>query len=108
MRRENDLLYLSPPRGERSSEARVRGPLRDSERRNSAPSGEVPAPHPLPARGERESLASRERFFMSSLRAQAKQSSGRGRLRDCFVATLLAMTVVLPRKRGRRRAKRKR
>ena len=33
---------------------RVRGPLSDSERRNSAPSGETPSPHPLPARGERE------------------------------------------------------
>src|SRR5579862_2012184 len=45
----------SPRVRERSSKARVRGPLRDSERRNSAPSGEAPSPHPLPARGERES-----------------------------------------------------
>jgi hypothetical protein len=32
-------------------------------RRNSAPSREAPSPHPLPARGERESQASREEKF---------------------------------------------
>jgi len=46
--RQNSPL---PARGERSSEARVRGPLSDSERRNSAPGGKAPHPGPLPARG---------------------------------------------------------
>jgi hypothetical protein len=54
------FFHLSPPRGERSSEARVRGPLRESECRSSEPSGEAPSPHPLPARGAREAQASRE------------------------------------------------
>ncbi len=35
----------------------MRGPRRNSERRNSEPSGEAPSPHPLPARGERETAA---------------------------------------------------
>ncbi len=51
------FVHLSPLRGERSSErseARVRGPLRNSERCNSEPGGNAPSPHPLPARGERE------------------------------------------------------
>ena len=52
--RTRSLFHLSPPRGERSSAARVRGPLRDSERRKSEPGREAPSPHPLPASGERE------------------------------------------------------
>jgi hypothetical protein len=35
----------------------MRGPLRDCERRNSEPSGTAASPHPLAARGERESRA---------------------------------------------------
>jgi hypothetical protein len=78
--RENDfvcprggVLPLPAARGEveRSEAPRVRGPLRDSERRGwrngvadlrreAYPSREAPHPDPLPARGEREN--SRERL----------------------------------------------
>ncbi len=53
------LFSPRPARGERSSAARVRGPLRESERRNSEPGGTAPSPHPLPASGARECEASR-------------------------------------------------
>jgi hypothetical protein len=54
MRRENEFLFSPLPAcGERSSEARVRGPLRESERCNSKPSGKAPSSRPSPrARGE--------------------------------------------------------
>jgi hypothetical protein len=45
---------LLPACGEKAG---MRGPLRDSERRNSEPSGTAPSPLPLPARGEREARA---------------------------------------------------
>jgi error-prone DNA polymerase len=46
--RRLDVIHLSPLRGERSGEARVRGSLRDSE-----PSGDAPSPRPSPrTRGE--------------------------------------------------------
>jgi hypothetical protein len=53
------LVYLSPPRGERSSEARVRGPLRDSEHRKSERPSTPPHPDLLPACGEKECAAGR-------------------------------------------------
>src|SRR6202451_4178472 len=58
-RRENEeALHLSPPRGERSSEARVRGPLSESERCSPSPAERPPHPDLLPARGEKEALRS--------------------------------------------------
>ena len=68
-RRENGIAYsLLPACGEksRSDATRMRGPLRDSERRSSAPSGEAPSSQPSPrARGEgvRKRRAKRLIFF---------------------------------------------
>jgi hypothetical protein len=53
------LVYLSPRRGERSSEARVRGPLRDSEHRKSERPSTPPHPDLLPACGEKGCAAGR-------------------------------------------------
>src|SRR5271154_2105072 len=58
MRRENGISCAPLPaaRGEveRAKRARVRGPLRESERRNSEPADRPPHPNLLPARGEKE------------------------------------------------------
>src|SRR5579863_5600148 len=52
--RERISISPLPARGERSSVARVRGPLRDSEHRIVTRAAKPPHPDPLPARGERE------------------------------------------------------
>ncbi len=76
-RRENGIAYPPLPAcGERSSEARVRGPVRDSERRESSggvadghatlsPAETPPHPDLLPARGEKEKNAPRERDWIA-------------------------------------------
>src|SRR5580658_4918410 len=53
-RRGNDVAFsLLPARGEKSSEARMRGPLSESERCHSEPGGDAPSPRPSPrTRGE--------------------------------------------------------
>jgi hypothetical protein len=52
-------FHLSPLRGERSSEARVRGPLSDSERCNSEPSENAPTLSPPAGRGCHERAGGR-------------------------------------------------
>jgi len=56
--RENEIACSPLPAcGERSSEARVTGPLSESERSNLSPAERPPHPDLLPARGEKESRA---------------------------------------------------
>jgi hypothetical protein len=56
--RGNDFVCAPLPAcGERSSEARVRGPLRDSELRSLSPAATPPHPNLLPARGEKERVS---------------------------------------------------
>jgi hypothetical protein len=99
MRRENDLLLPLPACGQRSSVARVRGPLRDSERRNSAPGGEAPSSQPSPrTRGEGgASVARTNSFARHCERSEAIQWPVP--LLDCFVAE----PVIGPATSGRTR-----
>jgi len=73
LHRESGILFhLSPPRGERSSKARVRGPLSESEGRKSAPSVEAPSSRPSPrVAGRRSATETYARAYLPRLKKRS-------------------------------------